>query len=362
MRRIVLLPLIILLSISCTKYIEKDYLTTVRLVTDISSIFDEGFNESAWLGILNFYGEDLTTKPGLGTAYDVFSSADPESYVSNVMSISEQEPSLIIATGFAFDMAIQEAAKNYPYQKYLIVDIDYLEESPNLIQAVFAEHEGSYLVGVAAASKALEENINNPIFGFIGGVASPTITKFEVGYIQGVLSVIPDAKFVDYYVNDWESADLAKEQARDWYNSGVYAVYAAAGGAGIGMIEEAKEQRQRGRNVWAIGVDSDQYELGKYSETDSAVLTSMIKRIDTAVIHGLNAVQYNTFAGGIITFDLTNNGVGYSSTNSALSNQIIGELDRARRLIITGETQIKSTFEEARKVPGFPQNIEIHEE
>jgi basic membrane protein A len=220
----------------------------------------------------------------------------------------------------------------------------------------YAEHEGSYLVGVAAALKAQADGIANPRFGFIGGVAGATITKFEVGYVQGVLSVFPSAQIVDYYVNSWGEPGLAKTQAKNWYDSGVYAIFSAAGDSGNGTIAQAKEYRLAGNNVWAIGVDEDQHEAGLLPDsTESAVLTSMIKRVDTGLMYGLNAVKNNTFRGEVITLDMKTGGVGYSTTNSALTDDIKTQLEQVKTRIMSGQVKIASTYAEAKALPGFPE-------
>jgi basic membrane protein A len=169
--------------------------------------------------------------------------------------------------------------------------------------------------------------------------------------------VTPDAQIVDYYVNSWGEPALAKTQAKNWYDSGVYAIYSAAGGSGAGTIAQAKEYRLAGRNVWAIGVDSDQFEEGLYNGTDSAVLTSMLKRVDVSLVYGLNAVRDGTFRGEVITFDLKADGVGYSDANPALSVQIKNRLEALKRQIISGEVSVIPTYAEAKKLPGFPQDL-----
>jgi basic membrane protein A len=329
---------------------------TVRLLTDATGIDDKSFNAAAWRGILDFYGDTWENPRQRGKAYDVVTAQTQDMYVPNLRQATDEGYSLIVTTGFTFADALTEVAKDSPEQKYLIVDVDWVN-LPNVMQAVYAEHEGSYLVGVAAALKAKADGITNPRFGFIGGVPGATITKFEVGYIQGILSVFPNAGIVDYYVNDWGRPDLAKTQAMNWYDSGVYAIYSAAGGSGNGTIAQAKQYREAGKNVWAIGVDSDQYEEGRYSGAESAVLTSMIKRVETSLAYGLNAVRDNTFKGEVITFDVKADGVGYSTTNPALTGDITGELEKIKAQIISGSIRIAATNGEAKKLPGFPQDL-----
>jgi basic membrane protein A len=330
---------------------------TVRLLTDATGIDDKSFNAAAWRGILEFYGDTWNNAKQRGLSYDVVTAQTQDMYIPNLRQATDEGYDLIVTTGFSFADSLTEVARGNPNQKYMIVDVDWVG-LPNVMQAIYAEHEGSYLAGAAAALKARADGIRNPQFGFIGGVPGATITKFEVGFVQGVLSVIPDAKILDYYVNSWGEPGLAKTQAKNWYDAGVYAIYSAAGGSGNGTIAQAKEYRQAGRNVWAIGVDSDQHEEGLLPNSqESAVLTSMLKRVETSLVYALNAVKNNTFKGEVITFDLKADGVGYSSTNSALSQDIKNELERIKARIVSGEIKIAATNAEAKRIRGFPQDL-----
>jgi basic membrane protein A len=329
---------------------------TVRLLTDATGIDDKSFNAAAWRGILEFYGDTWNNTPKRGNLYDVVTAQTQDMYIPNLRQTTDEGYDLIVTTGFTWADALAEVAKDNPQQKYMIVDTDWLQGA-NIMQAAYAEHEGSFLVGAAAALKAKEDNIANPRFGFIGGVPGALITRFEVGYVQGVLSVIPNAQIVDYYVSSWGEPALAKTQAKNWYDSGVYAIYSAAGGSGNGTIAQAKEYRMAGKDVWAIGVDSDQHEEGLYNDKDSAVLTSMLKLVETSLVYALNSVKSNTYQGEIITFDLSKDGVGYSTTNPALSASVKAELETLKQKIISGEIKIAPSNGEAKKLPGFPQNL-----
>ena len=329
---------------------------TVRLLTDATGIDDKSFNAAAWRGILEFYGDTWQAQTKRGRSYEVVTAQTQDMYIPNIRQATDEGYDLIVTTGFTFADALGEVASQNPRQQYMIVDVNWVN-LPNVMQATYAEHEGSYLVGVATALKAKADNISNPRFGFIGGVPGAVITKFEVGYVQGLLSVFPNAQIVDYYANDWGRPDLAKTQAKNWYDSGVYAIYSAAGGTGNGTIAQAKEYRAAGRNVWAIGVDSDQHEEGLFNATDSAVLTSMLKRVETSLIYALKSVENKTFKGEVIVFDLKADGVGYSSTNPALTADIRNELEQIKRQIVSGQIRVAATHAEAKRLPGFPQHL-----
>jgi basic membrane protein A len=330
---------------------------TVRLLTDPTGIDDKSVNAAAWRGILEFYGDTWQDAKQRGSAYEVVTAQTQDMYIPNIKQATDEGYDLIVAVGFTFADALNTVASQNHNQKYMLVD-DSSINLPNVLRAVYAEHEGSYLVGVAAALKAKADGIANPRFGFIGGIPGAVITKFEVGYIQGILSVIPNAQIVDYYVNSWGEPGLAKTQAKNWYDSGVYIIYSAAGGSGNGTIAQAKEYRAAGRNVWAIGVDSDQHEEGLLpNSTESAVFTSMLKRVETSLVYALTAVKNNNFRGEEIIFDMKADGVGYSTTNSALTQDIKDQVEEAKQRIVSGQIKVAATYAEAKKLPGFPQNL-----
>ncbi|MCL2128395.1 MAG: BMP family ABC transporter substrate-binding protein, partial [Treponema sp.] len=191
---------------------------TMRLLTDATGIDDKSFNAAAWRGILDYYGDTWSNASKRGVFYDVVTAQTQDMYVPNLRQVTDEGYDLIVTTGFTWADSLQEVAEGNPGQKYMIVDVDWVEGA-NVMQAVYAEHEGSYLVGAAVALKAQEDGVANPRFGFIGGVPGAVITKFEVGFVQGVLSVIPGAQILDYYVNSWGEPALAKTQAKNWYDS-----------------------------------------------------------------------------------------------------------------------------------------------
>lgn len=329
---------------------------TIRLITDATGIDDKSFNAAAWRGILAFYGETWDNQESRGVKYDVVTCPTQDRYIPTIKQASDEGYDLICVTGFTFADALGEVAPLYPDQKYMIVDVDWVS-LPNVMQFTFAEHEGSYLVGVIAALKAKADDIANPRFGFIGGVPGAVITKFEIGYIQGILSVLPNAEIVDYYANDWGKPELAKAQAKNWYDSGVYAIYSAAGGTGNGTIAQAKEYRSQGRNVWAIGVDSDQYEEGVYRDGESAVLTSMLKKVESSTYYALQSVQDGTFASKVVVLDMKADGVGYSSRNEAVGSDIVDTVEKTKQDIMNGNITVYATYREALAAKAVPSGL-----
>lgn len=324
----------------------EDTRVSVRLITDATGIDDKSFNAAAWKGILEYYGDSWEDQKGRGDVYDVVTCATQDMYIPTLKQAADEGYDLIVATGFTFADALGEVAELYPEQKFVIVDVNWLS-SPNIMQFVMREEQGSFLVGATAALQAKADGITNPKFGFIGGVPGYTITKFEMGYLQGIKAVypeLPNSSFVDYYANSWGSPELAKSQAKNWYDSGVYAIFSAAGGTGGGTIAMAKEYRSQGKNVWAIGVDSDQYEDGIYEGTKSAVLTSMVKRVEAATLYALNAVENDSFTSGVITLDMAANGVDYSKANPELSEDVIKSVNDFKQKIVDGNITVVDKY------------------
>jgi len=335
----------------------EDTMPSVVLLTDASGIDDRSFNAAAWRGILEFYGDTWANQRQRGRYYETVTAATMDMYIPMLRQAVDEGWDLVVATGFTWTDALRTVAGQNPSQDFLIVDVAGMG-LPNVMEATFYEHEGSFLVGVAAALKAQADGITNPVFGFIGGVPGPVITRFHVGYVQGVLHILPNARFVDYYANSWGRPDLAMTQARHWFDhEGVFIIYSAAGGTGSGTIAQAREQRLAGRNVWAIGVDSDQHDDGIYRGTSSAVLTSMLKQVEASLLHALKAKNDNSFRGEHVRFGLATDGVGFATTNPALTPDIVRRVNAVRDDIIAGRVRVAATHADARRIPGFPQDL-----
>jgi len=329
---------------------------TIRLLTDATGIDDKSFNAAAWRGIVEYYGDTVEKPVNRGKLYDVVTAQTQDMYIPNLRQASDEGYDLIMVTGFTWADALSEVAPQYPDQKYTIVDVDWVGQ-PNVMEFIYSEEQGSFLVGLAAALQAKEDGIQNPRFGFIGGVPGATITKFEMGYVQGIRSVFPNAQIYDYYANDWGKPELAKAQAKNWYDMGVYCIFSAAGGTGNGTIAQAKEYRNQGKNVWAIGVDSDQYADGIYTGTKSAVLTSMLKRVENSSLMVLKAVADGSFSGGVVQMGMADDGVGYSTANPELSANVIKLVDAAKADINSGKIKIFKTYREALAAGAAPAGL-----
>lgn len=305
----------------------------VGLVTDIGGIDDKSFNQGTWEGIL-----DAERDFDIATNY--LQSESDADYIPNLSTFSDEELDLIIAPGFLFAEAISEVSNNFPDQKYLIIDM-VVGDRANVANAVFAEDQGSFLVGVAAALKAKEAGKDT--VGFIGGMDFDLIQKFESGFESGVAAVDMDMTVLVEYAGSFADTQIGQTLAAKMYDQGAYVIFHAAGGTGNGLIKEAKDRRTNGQDVWAIGVDKDQLSDGVYDGDKSAVLTSMMKRVDVAAYNVVEMTMNNEFpGGGVLVFDLSNGGVGIPESNPNLSDAIVAEVEKYEAKVISGEIVVPS--------------------
>ena len=310
----------------------------VGLVTDVGGIDDKSFNQGTWEGIVRFAQDNKLPKAN----YKYLQSTAEADYVPNLTTFADEKLNLIVAPGFLFNNAMAEVAQKNPTQKFLIIDSVVADKDgkniTNVANAVFAEHEGSFLVGVAAALKAKADGKNT--LGFIGGMQFPLIEKFQAGFEQGVKAIDPSMKIFVDYAGDF--ADPAKGQAlaQKQFNAGAYIIFHAAGGTGNGMIKEAKERSQKGDVRWGIGVDKDQYSDGVYG-SKSAVLTSMMKRVDVAAYEVAKMTMAGKFPGAqVLTFSLANDGVGIPAVNPNLSADITAKVKEFAAQIKSGKLKV----------------------
>lgn len=221
----------------------------------------------------------------------------------------------VIAVGSTYGPAVRAAATAHPRVRFAIVDDDSVV-LPNVTPLVFAEEQSSFLVGAAAALKTTTCRV-----GFVGGVQTPGVQKFEAGYVQGAKYVAPDITVDVSYVSPADDRsgfnDPAKAQslARAQYDRGADIVYGVAGASGKGVFQAAQAAGRL-----AIGVDADQYLAPGYASFRPVIMTSALKRIDTAVYDYINAVAAGNLSTIPLRFDLGDGGVGYATSGGRIDD------------------------------------------
>ena len=295
------------------------------IVTDTAGLGDQSFNDSANRG-LEQAGADL------GIETQVYETSQPSDYEPSLARAPSQGSDITFAIGFLMTDALANVATQNADAKYAIIDS--VVEADNVASLNFKEEEGSFLVGVVAGLMTESNKV-----GFIGGLEVPLIKKFEAGYKAGVMTVNPDVKIYVTYAGDFNDPGKGKEIALSQYADGADVIYHASGGTGLGLFQAAQE---KGSGFWAIGVDSDQYELAPDN-----ILTSMMKQVDTAVYETIKAAKEGNFEAGVTVFGLKEGGVGLAPTTSNNTPQeVIDQANALGERIIAGEFTVPTTDEE----------------
>ena len=254
---------------------------------------------------------------------------------------------MIVASGFMFEEAITELQEQYPEIKFVMIDGAPTTVSENSVGICFAEQEAGFLAGIVAALQTQSGKV-----GFIGGMKSSSIERFGYGYVAGVAYVNQhlgtDAEVADYVYNGtFDDVAGGQAQAGSMYDKGIDIIFTAAGRVGNGVITEAKTRSEDSENVYVIGVDIDQYELGKMPNGESVILTSAIKRVDNASYDKVKEFMNGTFQGGeVITMNAQNNGVGLPENNPNLTEETQALAEEILENIKLGNLSVPSTEEE----------------
>ncbi|GGT07994.1 BMP family ABC transporter substrate-binding protein [Planobispora rosea] len=291
---------------------------------------DKSFNDAAAAG-LDRAKKELEVD---GVEVTLSEETDDER-ATKLRELAESGRNPVIAVGFLYAKAVQTVAAEFPDTTFAIVDDDSFS-APNVVSLVFAEEQGSYLVGAAAALKSRSGRV-----GFIGGVRMPLLQKFEAGFAAGAAKARPGVDVsVDYVstppdFSGFGSPDRAKEIAERMMADGVDVIYTAAGGSGSGSLEAIAARE----GVWAVGVDSDQYQTAGPGVRD-VILSSMIKRVDNAVFQEIQAFIKGDRAGGVKRFDLKTDGVGYSVSNDKAVAPVRKQVEALRQRILGGAVTV----------------------
>jgi basic membrane protein A len=304
--------------------------TKVGMAFDVGGRGDQSFNDSAAKGLDKAECE-LGFEVQTAEAQDGEAESAREGRLQQLVDAG-YDP--VIAVGFAYSQSVAKIAKANPDVNFAIVDDGV--EGDNIANLLFAEEQGSFLVGAAAALKTESDNI-----GFVGGVETPLIKKFEVGYEAGAKAVNPDIEIQARYLTQppdfsgFGDPAKGKTAAEGMFDKGADIVYHAAGGSGGGVFEAAKAADGK-----AIGVDSDQALTADESVRD-VIMTSMLKNIDVAVFSFLQGVADGETPTGPTVYDLKVDGVGYSKTGGQVDD-IADQLDEYKKQIVDGEITVPS--------------------
>jgi basic membrane protein A len=312
----------------------------VGLAYDIAGRGDQSFNDAAAAGL-----DRATRELGLVKENTRELTASPneseDAAATRLRQLAADGFNPIIAVGFKYASAVKTVATEKPEIRFAIVD-DNTVELPNVTPLVFAEEQGSFLVGAAAALKTAGCRI-----GFVGGVETPLIKKFEAGYVAGAKAVAPTIQIDSKYLTPagdftgFRDPAKATEVTRGQLDGGADVIYHASGASGKGVFEAVSDASTANAPKWAIGVDADQAKSVP-APVNERILTSMLKRVDVAVFDYVNASAAGDLSTLPKVFDLEVDGVGYATTGGHVDD-IRSQLDAYKAAIVNGQVSVPAS-------------------
>lgn len=304
----------------------------IVMVIDKGGLIDKAFYDSAIMG-LNKIEKEYGIKPA------IIESNNEESYGNDLKSAAKDND-LIIAAGFTMKNALKKIAIDNANKSFVIIDAEV--DEPNVKSVIFKEEEGSFLMGIIAGKMTKTNKV-----GFIGGMESEIIERFEAGFIAGVKTVNEAAaeellnKKNVRYAGNFNDLNKGYEFGKSLYNDGCDIVYHASGSVGLGLFKAAKEMKK-----WAIGVDQDQGEI--VSEYKDNILSSMVKYVDKSTYEVTKEFVEGQFKGSkdsVMKLGLKEEGVGIAaSTKENTPKEILDLAEKYKKAIIAGQFDVPASI------------------
>ena len=318
----------------------------VGMVTDAGTIDDKSFNQGTWEGI-----KRAESELGIESNYLKPTGTTEADYMKEIGNLYDSGYRFIVTPGYKFETSIFASQEKYKDAKFVILDGsphagDYVNVlGENTIAIFFAEEQAGFLAGISASVELKEGSL-----GFIGGMEIPSVQKFNWGFQQGIAYANENlgtkmtlAKENVVYEGTFDNVAGGQQIAATMYDNGVKAIFTAAGGVGVGAINEAKQRAISGEEVWIVGVDVDQYTDGIYDGDKSVVLTSALKKIDISTFDMIQDELNGEFKGGqTLLFDATNDGIGIPDENPNLSAESQKTINEVFELMKAGTLKISS--------------------
>lgn len=321
----------------------------VGMLIDSGNLNDKSFNQGTWEGIeraaKDFSLDSKYLKPLRETEAEDTKAID---------TLVELGFNFIVTPGFRFQNAIFKAQEKYKDIKFVLLDGVPSEGgiagkkakvADNTVSILFAEHEAAFIVGIATALQIKEGNV-----GFIGGREIPPVQQFNWGFQQGIkyansnlgTNIELNSENI-IYQGSFSSVAEGKQIAGEMYDRGIKAIFCAAGDLCNGVINEAKERADLGKEAWVVGVDKDQYDNGIYKGKKSVVITSAVKKLDNVTYNMIKDATEGKFQGGkTLIYDAKNDGIGIPKENPNLTADTIKKVDEIYGKIKSGDIKVSA--------------------
>ncbi|GGK78385.1 hypothetical protein Sme01_22960 [Sphaerisporangium melleum] len=306
-------------------------LDKVGVALDIGGRGDMWFNDSAVQGL-----ERAKRELGAREIKELAAKAGEteEQKAQRLRGLAKSGYDPIIAIGYAYSEAVKAVATEFPGTTFAIVDSEEAKGG-NISNLVFADQEGGYLAGVAAALKSKNGHV-----GFVGAVNDEgPIERAAAGFVAGARSVKPDIKIDVKYVTrspdfgGFNDPDQGETVAAGLFRAQADVLFQAAGDSNLGVMRAAEAA---GGHV--IGADGDEAHTADGAMRD-VVLTSIIKRIDMVVFDYLEDFATGSTKPGRIVYGLQAHGFAYTTTGDQIGD-ITARLDEVEQKIANGRIDV----------------------
>ena len=307
----------------------------IALVTDVGDIDDRSFNQGAWEGVVAF-----ATERNISHQYFRPTGRSNEEVLAAIELAIDNGAKVIVTPGFLFAPVIYEAQDLFPDIKFILLDAIPNTGPPNFtvriednVHSIFyAEEQAGFLAGYAAVREGFTS------LGFMGGMAVPAVVRFGYGFVQGAeyaaVEMGVDVAIRYTYLGGFGPTPAFQTQAASWYTDGVEVIFAAAGGAGLSVMQAAEAN-----NGKVIGVDIDQ------SFLSNSVITSALKELGPSVILALENFFDGTFKGGVSeVLDVTTGGVNLPDDFSRFSNFTRAQYDAIFAKLVANTDNVRTSI------------------
>jgi basic membrane protein A len=325
----ILLAVQMVALVLCTPVVVRADSVKVGLIPDVGGVDDMSFNWSAYQGLLRAESE-------LGVVGAVYTPTGSSDYESKLQNCIDDGNDLCISVGFGMGDATLNKANATAGTDFAIVDCTYTSYPSNLRGLDFASDEAGYLAGTLAGLMS-----ESDVIGAVAGMQIPPVEAYVDSYETAAECFNPDVTVLVDYVGSFTDPELGAESAQDMISQGADVVFGIGGAMGNGAVLTATQLGE-----WAIGVDTDQWLSLFASGTVSGseyLLSSAIKRVDSAVFDTISDVVHDTFTSGTVVYDLEADGVGLAPFHEAdpfVPLSIRRMLDSIERGIVNGNVDV----------------------
>ncbi|MGB3414227.1 MAG: BMP family ABC transporter substrate-binding protein [Microbacteriaceae bacterium] len=306
------------------------------MVTNSGGLEDRSFNQSTWQGL-----EKAKTELSVTTRVLVSESASD--LIPNVNTMVAEKCDLIVTVGWELWDATDAAAKANPGIAFAIVDE--MLDAKNVRSIVFDTAQASFLAGYLAAAMT-----KTGIVATFGGDLQPPVMLFMDGFVDGVahynlthskgVQVIgwDKTKQDGLITGDYENIAAGRTMTEGLLAQNADVIMPVAGQVGEGAAAAVLDHG----NAYVIWVDSDGYETAP-KEFQPIMLTSVLKRMDTAVFKTVEDLLNGVFSNEPYIGTLENGGVAIADTHDVkVPASVLAEIEALKKQIISGELEITS--------------------